>query len=199
MTTTNLIKTIPVNIPKEIKLKITHEQFIELALVNRDLQLERTATEELIIMAPKGSITGNRNSSIIGQLWSWNYQTKLGKSFNSSSSFHLPNGSNRSPDAAWVKQERWDALTREQQETFALLCPDFVVELRSKNDTILELQKKMKEYQENGARLGWLINSKNRTVETYWQNQEIEIYENPDSLSGENVLPGFALDLTEVW
>ncbi|MGK7920917.1 MAG: Uma2 family endonuclease [Trichodesmium sp.] len=199
MVTTNLIQTIALNIPKEINLKITHEQFLELALVNRDLQLERTATGELIVMAPTGSSTGNRNSSITGQLWSWNYQKKLGKTFDSSSGFYLPNGSSRSPDAAWVKQERWDALTTEEQESFAPLCPDFVVELRSKNDTISELQKKMKEYQENGARLGWLIDSKNRKVEIYRQNQEVEILENPDSLSGEDVLPGFILDLTEVW
>ncbi|NES04063.1 MAG: Uma2 family endonuclease [Okeania sp. SIO2F4] len=196
---TTLSQTIAVNIPKKINLKISHEQFIELALVNRDLQLERTATGELIVMAPTQSATGNRNSSITGQLWSWNYQTKLGKTFDSSSGFHLPNGSSRSPDAAWVKQERWDALTTEQQETFAPLCPDFVVELRSKNDTISELQKKMKEYQSNGARLGWLIDTKNQKVEIYRQNQEVEILENPNSLSGEDVLPGFILDLTEVW
>ncbi|NET41795.1 Uma2 family endonuclease [Okeania sp. SIO2B3] len=199
MVTTNLIQTIAVNIPKEINLKITHEQFVELALVNRDLQLERTAKGELIVMAPTGSGTGNRNSSITGQLWLWNHQTKLGKTFDSSSGFHLPNGSSRSPDAAWVKQERWDSLTTEQKETFAPLCPDFVVELRSKNDTISELQKKMKEYQSNGAKLGWLIDSKNRQVEIYRQNREVEILENPNSLSGEDVLPGFVLDLTEVW
>ncbi|NET28925.1 Uma2 family endonuclease [Okeania sp. SIO1I7] len=199
MVTTNLVQTIAVNIPKEINLKITHEQFVELALVNRDLQLERTAKGELIVMVPTGSGTGNRNSSITGQLWLWNHQTKLGKTFDSSSGFHLPNGSSRSPDAAWVKQERWDSLTTEQKETFAPLCPDFVVELRSKNDTISELQKKMKEYQSNGAKLGWLIDSKNRQVEIYCQNREVEILENPNSLSGEDVLPGFVLDLTEVW
>ncbi|NEN88679.1 MAG: Uma2 family endonuclease [Okeania sp. SIO3H1] len=199
MVTTNLMKTIAVNIPKEINLKITHEQFLELALVNRDLQLERTATGELIIMAPTGSDTGRQNLGIEALLWLWNRRTKLGVAFNSSSGFHLPNGSDRSPDAAWVKQERWDSLTREEQETFAPLCPDFVVELRSKNDTILELQKKMKEYQSNGARLGWLIDSKNRKVEIYRQDREVEILENPNSLSGEDVLPGFVLDLTEVW
>ncbi|WP_375341143.1 Uma2 family endonuclease [Okeania sp. SIO1I7] len=193
------MKTIAVNIPKEINLKITHEQFLELALVNRDLQLERTATGELIIMAPTGSDTGRQNLGIEALLWLWNRRTKLGVAFNSSSGFHLPNGSDRSPDAAWVKQERWDSLTREEQETFAPLCPDFVVELRSKNDTILELQKKMKEYQSNGARLGWLIDSKNRKVEIYRQDREVEILENPNSLSGEDVLPGFVLDLTEVW
>ncbi|GGA00663.1 Uma2 family endonuclease [Okeania sp. KiyG1] len=199
MVTTNLIQTIAVNIPKEINLKITHEQFVELALVNRDLQLERTAKGELIVMAPTGSDTGRQNLGIEAQLWLWNRQTKLGEAFNSSTGFHLPNGSSRSPDAAWVKQERWDSLTREQKETFAPLCPDFVVELRSKNDTISELQKKMKEYQANGARLGWLIDSKNRQVEIYRQNRDVEILENPNSLSGEDVLPGFVLDLTEVW
>jgi len=199
MVTTNLIQTIAINIPKEINLKITYEQFLELALVNRDLQLERTATGELIVMAPTGSDTGRQNLGIEAQLWLWNRQTKLGVAFNSSTGFNLPNGSSRSPDAAWVKQERWDALTSEQQETFAPLCPDFVVELRSKNDTILELQKKMKEYQSNGAKLGWLIDSKNRKVEIYRQNQKVEILENPDSLSGEDVLPGFILDLTEIW
>jgi len=199
MVITNLIKTIPVNIPKEINLKITHEQFLELALVNRDLQLERTATGELIVMAPTGSDTGRQNLGIEAQLWLWNRRTKLGVAFNSSSGFHLPNGSSRSPDAAWVKQERWDSLTREQQETFAPLCPDFVVELRSQNDTLLELQKKMIEYQSNGARLGFLIDSKNRKVEIYRQDREVEILENPNSLSGEDVLPRFVLDLTEVW
>ncbi|NEQ77542.1 MAG: Uma2 family endonuclease [Okeania sp. SIO2C9] len=196
---TNSIQTIAVNIPKKINLKITHEQFVELAKFNRDLQLERTAKGKLIVMAQKGGDTGNRNSNILGQLWLWNRQTKLGKTFDYSSGFHLSNGSSRSPDAAWVKQERWDALTREQQEIFAPLCPDFVVELRSKNDTFSRLQKKMKEYQSNGARLGWLIDSKNLKVEIYRQNQEVEVLKNPNSLSGEDVLPGFVLDLMEVW
>ncbi len=196
---TTLSQTIAVNIPKKINLKISHEQFLELALVNRDLQLERTATGELIVMAPTGSDTGRQNLGIEAQLWLWNRQTKLGVAFNSSTGFHLPNGSSRSPDSAWVKQERWDALTTEQQETFAPLCPDFVVELRSKNDTISELHKKMKEYQSNGARLGWLIDSKNRKVEIYRQDMEVEILENPNNLSGEDVLPGFILDLTEIW
>ena len=199
MVRTNLFQTIAVNIPTQINLKITHAQFVELAQVNRDLQLERTATGELIVMPPTGSDTGNRNSSITGQLWMWNRQTKLGKTFDSSAGFHLPNGSDRSPDAAWVKQERWDSLSREEQETFAPLCPDFVVELRSKNDTISSLQEKMKEYKSNGAKLGWLIDTKNRKVEIYRQNREVEIVENPQSLSGEDVLLGFVLDLKEVW
>jgi Uma2 family endonuclease len=150
-------------------------------------------------MAPTGGTTGNRNLDIEGQLWLWNRQTKLGKTFNSSTGFQLPNGADRSPDAAWVRQERWDALTPEQQDGFVPLCPDFVLELRSKNDNMEPLRVKMREYMENGARLGWLIDRKNKKVEIYKQSQEVEVLDNPTTVSGEDVLPGFVLDLTEVW
>lgn len=199
MTQTNLSQAIAVNIPLTLTLTLSHEQFIELASANRDLQLERTATGGLIVMPPTGSDTGNRNLDIEGQLWLWNRQTKLGKAFNSSTGFHLPNGADRSPDAAWVRQDRWDALTLEQQAGFAPLCPDFVLELRSKNDNIETLRAKMREYMENKARLGWLIDRKNKKVEIYRQAQEVEVLDNPVTLSGEDVLPGFILDLTEVW
>ena len=179
--------------------KVSHDQFKELVTVNRDLKLERTATGELIVMPPTGSDTGNRNLDIEGQLWLWNRQTKLGKAFNSSTGFHLANGADRSPDASWVKLERWQALTPQQQEGFAPICPDFVVELRSASDSMDTLRAKMEEYKENGATLGWLIDRKNRKVEIYRQNQDVEILDNPTTLSGENLLPGFVLDLTEVW
>jgi len=179
--------------------KVSHDQFQELATVNRDLKLERSATGELIVMPPTGSDTGNRNLDIEGQLWLWNRQTKLGKAFNSSTGFHLANGADRSPDASWVKLERWEALTPQQREGFAPICPDFVVELRSRSDSINTLRAKMEEYKENGATLGWLIDRKNRKVEIYRQNQDVEILDNPTTLSGENLLPGFVLDLTEVW
>jgi Uma2 family endonuclease len=199
MTQARLAHPIPINIPPTLTLTVTHDQFVELCVVNQDLQLERTATGELIIMPPTGSITGNRNSDIEGQLWLWNRQAKLGKTFNSSTGFHLPNGADRSPDAAWVRQDRWDALTREQQEGFAPLCPDFVLELRSKNDNMEPLRAKMREYMDNQARLGWLIDRKNQKVEIYRQGQDVEVLDNPTTLSGEDVLPGFVLDLTEVW
>ena len=195
----NIDPTIMVNIPTTITLKISHEQFLDLALANRDLQLERNATGELIIMPPTGSYTGKRNFDIAGQLWFWNRQTKLGEAFDSSTGFHLPNGSDRSPDAAWVKQEKWDTLSLEQKETFAPICPDFVLELRSKTDSLEKLQSKMKEYIENGTSLGWLIDQKNQRVEIYRPGKDVEILEHPTSLSGEDVLPGFILDLTEVW
>ncbi len=199
MTQSDLVPPITVNIPPSLSLTVTHEQLVELAIANRDLQLERTATGELIVMAPTGSITGNRNLDIEGQLWLWNRQAKLGKTFNSSTGFHLPNGADRSPDAAWVRQDRWDALTPEQQEGFAPLCPDFVLELRSTHDNLPPLQAKMLEYMANGACLGWLIDRKNQTVEIYRQGQAVEILHHPMSLMGEDVLTGFVLDLTEVW
>lgn len=191
--------TITVNIPCSVTLIVTNEEFVQLAHANRDLQLERNATGELIVMPPTGCITGNKNSDLEGQLWLWNRQTKLGKTFNSSTGFHLPNGSFRSPDAAWVRQDRWDALTTEQKEGFAPICPDFVLELRSKTDSIKKLRAKMREYMANNARLGWLIDRKNQRVEIYKQGQDVEVLDCPITLSGEDVLPGFVLDLTEVW
>lgn len=199
MTQPNLTPSIAVNIPNTLTLQVSYEQFVDLALANRDLQLERTATGELIIMPPTGSDTGNKNLDIEGQLWLWNRQNKLGKVFDSSTGFRLPNGANRSPDAAWVDKQRWDALTLEQQETFAPICPDFVLELRSKTDSLEKLQAKMREYIENGAGLGWLIDRKNQGVEIYRRGRNVEVLDHPVSLSGEDVLPGFVLDLTEVW
>ena len=199
MTQADSSQAIAINIPLTLTLIVTHEQLVQLAIANRDLQLERTAAGELIVMPPTGGDTGNRNLEIEGQLWLWNRQTKLGKAFNSSTGFHLSNGADRSPDASWVRQDRWDALTSEQQDGFVPLCPDFVLELRSKNDTMKSLRAKMREYRENGACLGWLIDRKNKKVEIYRQNQDVEVLDNPTTLSGEDVLPGFVLDLAEVW
>ena len=191
-----MLKT-TITIPQTFK--VTHEQFQQIAAVNRDLRLERSATGELIVMSPTGSETGNRNLDISGQLWLWNRQTKLGIAFASSSGFQLPNNADRSPDASWVKLERWQTLTPKEREGFAPLCPDFVVELRSKSDNMEPLREKMREYIANGARLGWLIDRKNQKVEIYRQSQDVEILDRPRTLSGEDVLPGFILDLTDVW
>ena len=179
--------------------QITHEQFWRLAQANPNLRLERTATGELIIMPPTGGVTGNRNLDIEGQLWLWNRQTKLGKAFNSSTGFHLPSGADRSPDAAWITQERWNNLTSEEQMGFVPLCPDFVVELRSASDDLPKLQKKMQEYLDNGIRLGWLIDPQRQKAEIYKPNAAVQVLNHPTQLSGEDVLPGFILDLTEVW
>jgi Uma2 family endonuclease len=182
----------------ELSINLTDEQFFELCQHNRDYQFERTASGELIIMPPTGSETSIRNADLTYQLQAWNRETKLGVAFDSSGGFKLPNGADRSPDASWVKKERWDALTPEQKDSFAPLCPDFVVELRSKTDSLKKLQDKMQEYIDNGARLGWLIDRQNRRVEIYRLGQDVEILQNPATVSGEDVLPGFVLDLAEI-
>ncbi|MBW4611936.1 MAG: Uma2 family endonuclease [Desmonostoc vinosum HA7617-LM4] len=181
-----------------LKIDLTDEQFFQLCQENRDYQFERTASGELLIMPPTGSETGNRNFDLVVELGIWNKQTKLGKGFDSSTGFTLPNGANRSPDASWIKIERWNALTPEQQEKFAPICPDFVIELRSPNDSLKVLQEKMQEYIENGAQLGWLIDRKNKRVEIYRPGRDVEILNNPTSLSGKDVLPGFVLHLQQI-
>jgi Uma2 family endonuclease len=189
-----------VALPSILKLKIdlTDEQFFQMCQQNRDYRFERTASGEILIMPPTGSDTGRRNVKITTQLDIWNSESNLGEVFDSSTGFILPNGAERSPDASWVKIERWNALTPEQQEKFAPICPDFVVELRSPSDSLKDLQEKMQEYIENGAQLGWLIDRKNKRVEIYCPGKNVEILNNPASLSGENVLPGFVLNLQNI-
>lgn len=183
----------------ELKLNLTDEQFWQLCQENDDLRFEATATGKLIIMPPTGSLTSERNADLNFQLKAWSRQNNLGKVFDSNGGFRLPNGAKRAPDASWVKIERWNALTPEEQDTFAPLCPDFVVELMSPNDTLAETREKMAEYMANGAQLGWLINRKQRQVEVYHPDQEVEILDNPDTVSGEDILPGFVLDLSTIW
>lgn len=181
------------------KAPITDEQFYQLCIANRELKLERTAKGDLIIMPPTGGGTGKRNSDINLDLGLWNRQTKLGVIFDSSTCFKLPNGAERLTDAAWIPLAKWESLTPEQQEKFPPICPDFVIELRSPSDSLKPLQEKMEEYMVNGTRLGWLINRKNRQVEIYRQGTGKEVLDNPTSLSGEDVLPGFILDLSLIW
>jgi Uma2 family endonuclease len=183
----------------ELKINLTDEQFWQLCRDNDDLQFERTATGELIIMSPTGSETGERNADLIFQLQAWNRQYKLGKVFDSSSGFKLPNGADRSPDASWIKLDRWNALTSEEKERFAPLCPDFVVELMSPNDSLAKTRNKLQEYMDNGAKLGWLINRKQKQVEIYRPQEQPEILTNPETVSGVDVLPGFILDLSTIW
>jgi Uma2 family endonuclease len=180
-------------------LQLSDEQFYQLCRTNPDLKFERNTKGELIIMPPTGGETGNRNIELGADFVFWNRQTKLGKLFDSSTCFKLPNGADRSPDIAWVQQERWNALTPHQKETFPPIAPDFVLELMSPSDTLAATQAKMLEYMENGVRLGWLINRKTRQVEVYRIGQPVEVLENPIQLEGEDVLPGFILEMAIVW
>jgi Uma2 family endonuclease len=166
---------------------------------NRDLRLERSPNGELIIMPPPGGTTGKWNAKLITYFVNWNDQMQLGEVFDSSTAFRLPNGSNRSPDVAWVSRDRWQSLTSEQQDSFPPLCPDFVVELRSKSDSLKSLQDKMQEYLENGLLLGWLIDIQNQTIEVYRPQQICQISQKPSLLTGESILDGFSINLDFLW
>jgi Uma2 family endonuclease len=176
-------------------INLTDEQFYQLCIVNNDLSLEMNAAGELIIMPPVGGESGNKEAGLITDLEIWNRQAKLGKVFSSSTIFILPNGAKRSPDVAWVKLERWEALTLEQRKKFPPLVPDFAIELRSESDRLAPIQAKMKEYIENGLRLGWLINPQDNQVEIYRLLKPVEIIQMPAIVSGEDILPGFELQV----
>ena len=176
-------------------VELSDDQFYQLCQINEYYKFEQTAKDELIILPPSNLITGNREAELNGNLMIWNRQTKLGKVFSSSTVFTLPNGGKRSPDVAWIANERWDGLSIQEQEKFPKICPDFVIELRSRTDSLTQLQEKMQEYMNSGLRLGWLIDPQNQQVEIYRQNQQVEILSLPTTLSGEDVLPGFILEL----
>lgn len=180
-------------------MRLTDEQFYQLCRDNEDLRLEMTAEGELIIMPPTGGITGSRNARITSRITAWADKDGTGLSFDSSTMFVLPNGAKRSPDGAWVKRERWDALTKEEQESFVPLCPDFVLELRSKSDSLLFLQDKMEEYIANGAQLGWLLDPASKRAYVYRPNEDAQCLDNPETLTGDPVLPGFILDLKDIF
>ncbi|MEG4274494.1 MULTISPECIES: Uma2 family endonuclease [unclassified Microcoleus] len=199
--TTLLIQTesVPLTVNFPAIQSMTVEQFYEFCLVNRDLRIERTASGEVIIMSPAFSDTGNRNIKIAQQLANWAEEDGTGEAFDSSAGFTLPNGATRSPDASWIKLERWNALTEEEKASFAPICPDFVIELRSASDTLKGLQNKMQEYIENGVSLGFLIDRKNRKVYIYRPNREPEILDNPETVSADPELPGFVLRMAKIW
>jgi Uma2 family endonuclease len=185
-------------LPLKVDLKhveLTDEQFYQLCITNPDLNIERSAQGVLIVMPPVGGDSGNREMELGTDLSIWNRKTNLGKVFSSSTVFKLPDGGDRSPDAAWVELSRWQALTPEQRQKFPPIAPDFVIELRSRTDALDLLQEKMEEYMASGVRLGWLFNPQDQQVEIYRQGQEKEVRSLPTLLSGETVLPGFELQV----
>ncbi|WP_017303133.1 Uma2 family endonuclease [Spirulina subsalsa] len=195
LTLTHPPDTLTLQWPTDLKLNVTPAQFAQLAIANPELKLERTATGELIVNPPTGGETGHRNIRIAYFLVKWmEEEGGHGIAFDSSTGFILPNGANRSPDAAWIRLDRWQTLTPVQRRGFVPLCPDFVIELRSESDSLSKLQDKLQEYIDNGTQLGWLIDPQQEQVEIYRPGQEVEILPNSRQLSGENVLPGFVLD-----
>lgn len=201
MTTTLVIQSeaTPLTVSLPAIAPMTREQFYEFCQANRDLRIERTATGEVVIMPPAFSDTGNRNFNLAVQLGIWAEQDGTGLGFDSSSGFTLPNGATRSPDATWIKAEKWNALTEAEKASFAPICPDFVIALRSASDTLTGLKAKMQEYIDNGTSLGWLIDRNNRTVYIYRPNQDSQVLEDPDQVSGDPELSGFSLSMAKIW
>jgi len=180
-------------------IKMTDEQFFQLCQNNRELRFERNANGELIIMPPTGGETGNKNARITQQMMNWTDVDGTGIAFDSSTCFKLPNGADRSPDASWIKLERWNALTDEEKQKFPPICPDFVIELLSPSDSLKTTQEKMEEYIDNGVCLGILINRKSHQVEIYKQGKEVEVLDSPTTVLGEDVLKDFVLNLGMIW
>ncbi len=190
-----------ISVPKGFK--VTPEQFDQLADAEQLARMELTQEGELIVMSPTGGEAGRKNFNLYLDLGNWNRQIKLGEAFDSSTIFVLPNGARRSPDVSWIRLDRWNTLSLKKKEGFPPIAPDFVIELVSpsdiKNQRYEDLQAKMQEYLDNGVKLGWLIEPAAKTVEIYRVGQQVEILNNPQTLSGENILPGFVLDLSEIF
>jgi Uma2 family endonuclease len=195
--------TAPVEQPMAIhfpdSIRFSEDDFFEFCQLNRDLRIERTSHGEILIMPPTGGETGNREAEITFQLKLWAKGDGTGEVFGSSTGFILPNTAMRSLDAAWVHRTRLAALTAEGKQKFIPLCPDFVIELKSPSDNLKTIQAKMEEYIENGARLGWLLNPETRRVEVYRPGGRREVIEAPESVSADPILPGFKLDLLDIW
>ncbi len=190
---------VPPNFIVDVHSVLTGEDFDQLVRDNPELRMELSATGELILMSPTGSKTGLRNAELNRQLGNWAKTNRSGVVFDSSTLFVLPNGARRSPDVSWVKLERWNALSVEEQEGFAPLCPDFVIELRSRSDNLPPLEDKMLEYIANGAQMAWLIDPVRKRVYIYRPNRTAEILEDPQTVSGDLELAGFKLDVRELW
>ena len=180
-------------------IEMTDEQFVKFCADNGELRIELTADRELIVMPPANPTTGWKNATITGELYIWSKQDGTGIAFDSSAGFTFPNGAMRSPDASWIALERWETLPEDERNIFSHIAPDFVAELRSPSDSLRIAQAKMAEYIENGVRLGLLIDPRQRRVYVYRQGQPVEVLQDPETVSGETVLPGFVLNLQEIW
>lgn len=179
--------------------RMTDDEFFEFCQKHPDLRIERTSEGDLIIMPPTGGETGRSNFKLTTLFGNWVEADGTGEGFDSSTIFRLPNGAERSPNAAWIKRSRWEALSKEERKKFPPLCPDFVIELRSDTDRLNVLQDKMQEYIDNGAQLGWLIDPLEKKVWVYCPEAEAECLENPATVSGDPLLPGFVLPLDKIW
>ena len=191
------IENININVTGNLSDDISDEEFFHFCTQNRDLRIERDCNRLIYIMAPTAFDTGGFNSDINAELNLWNRKNKNGKVFDSSTGFTLPDRAVFSPDAAWISNEKISKLTKEQRNIFAPVCPDFIIELKSKSDTIPELQNKMLKWIENGCTLAWLLIPEKEEAHIYRSDGSIEIVKGFNKkLSGEDILPGFQLDLS---
>jgi Uma2 family endonuclease len=193
----SLVYPIEVNFP--LLKRMSLDDFYDFCEENQDLRIERTKEGNVIIMPPAYSETGRKNFNLAVDFGIWARQDKTGIGFDSSTGFTLPNGATRSPDVSWIRLGRWNALPKDKRQKFAKIAPDFVIELRSETDRLKDLQKKMREYIENGVQLGWLIDPQNKRVHIYRPKTETKVLENPKEVSGEPLLKGFVLNLQEIW
>jgi len=198
--------TLDISVPEPVvvhfepsRLRMNDEEFFMFCQLNPELRIERTSGGDIIVMAPTGGKTGRRNARLIAALVNWAEKDGCGQFFDSSTEFILPNGAGRAPDLSWIRNERWLTLSEKQQEQFPPLCPDFVVELRSKTDSLKSLTEKMEEYMANGAELGWLIDPLERRFHVYRPGLAAEILDDPETVSGESPLRGFVLDVRSLW
>jgi Uma2 family endonuclease len=176
----------------------SEEEFFWFCQTNRDLRIERSANGEIVVMSPAGGYSSYRCMEVARQLGAWAERNKTGVAFDSSAAFRLPNGAMRSPDSAWVRLWRLQELTHREKERFIPLCPDFVIEVASPSDAISALREKMREYVNAGLDRGWLILPESTQVEVY-TSSDVRVLESPDTVSGDPVLPGFALELALIW
>ena len=198
-TAPSVTDTLPLVVRFRPLFAMTPDEFYRFSVLNPDLVVELSEEGEVVFMSPSGAATSARNLYLAAALWQWAAKNDQGVAFDSSAGFTLPNNAVRSPDASWVRRERWAVLTPEQRERFAPLCPDFVVEVASPSDRIADLQAKMDEYIANGAQLGWLIEPAGRTVHVYRPGQTAEVLQDAAAISGDPDLPGFTLTLDPIW
>ena len=189
----------PVVVHTRPAIEMDDEQFFQFCQLNRDLQIERSAEGDILIMTPEGGSSGRGSTRIVALFDRWAERDGSGEVFGSSTGFILPNGATRSPDVSWVSNGRLEALTDKEWHQFLPLCPDFVLELRSPSDSMRRLRQKMEEYRDNGAQLGWLLDPAAKRVEVYRPGAAVEILENSAALSGEPLLRGFVLEVPQIW
>jgi Uma2 family endonuclease len=178
---------------------MSDEDLMRFCAANGIARVERDVHGEILVMSPAGNRTGRRNAAIVGALDAWAQKDARGYVFDSSTGFTLPDGSIRSPDAAWIEAARWDALSEADKNRFSPICPDFILELRSETDSLAALKTKMSQWIANGVKLAWLIDPQNKTAAVYRSGAKPVVHRHPTSIPGDGVMAGFELLTSRLW